>query len=362
MSNTGKLKIVLLSLLLVTIAMPGSTRQSSLIILSEARGDVRLKRSRNNKYQRAYGGETLSPSDRLQLGRGSTATVLCNNSLPWTLESQGEFTVSSGCPASQNVGSVNGSGGNRIRTRASDNPTVPYLISPRNTIILEDKLILRWQAIEGARSYQVEVKGGGINWTTQVDKTEVIYSGNEPLQPDTRYRVMITADNRKSTRNEAPVGFTVLAEQEVQRVKSEISQLQQQPLSEEAKALALAYLYTGNELNTAAIELLEELIKKGTETTAVYELLGRNYQQVGLYRLARERFLTGLEKAKAEGNLDGQARIQFSLGEVDYGLAKLPQALQWFQAAQVSYRDLGNEGQVQELQQKVDDVKARLGL
>lgn len=58
MSNTGKLKIGLLSLLLVTIAIPGSTRQSSLIILFEARGDVRLKRSQNNKYQRAYGGET----------------------------------------------------------------------------------------------------------------------------------------------------------------------------------------------------------------------------------------------------------------------------------------------------------------
>lgn len=360
MHINGKLKIVLLSLLLVTIAIPGSTRQTSLNILSEARGEVKLKRSGNRQYQRVYGGETLSPSDKLQLGRGSLARVLCNNLSPWILNSQGEFTVSSGCPAPGNP--ALSQSGVRSTTRASDNQTVPYVISPRNTIILEDKLTLRWQAVEGARSYQVEVKGGGINWTTQVDQTEVIYSGNEPLQPDTRYRVMITADNGKSTRYEAPVGFTVLNEQEVQRVKSEISQLQQQPLSEEAKALALAYLYRGNELNTAAIELLEGWVKKGTETTAVYELLGRNYQQVGLYRLARERFLTGLEKAKAEGNLDGQARIQLSLGEVDYGLAELPQALQWFQSAQVSYRELGNEGQVQELQQKVDDVKARLGL
>lgn len=362
MSNTGKLKIVLLSLLLVTIAIPGSTRQTSLNILSEARGEVKLKRSGNRQYQRVYGGETLSPSDKLQLGRGSLARVLCNNLSPWILNSQGEFTVSSGCPASRNPPIREPHGGRLLPTRASDNPTVPYVISPRNTIILEDKLTLRWQAVEGARSYQVEVKGGGVNWTTQVDKTEVIYSGNEPLQPDTRYRVMITADNGKSTRNEAPVGFTVLNEQEVQRVKSEISRLQQQPLSEDAKVLALAYLYTGNELNTAAIELLEGWVKKGTQTTAVYELLGSNYRQVGLYRLARERFLTGLEKAKAEGNLDGQARIQLSLGEVDYGLAELPQALQWFQSAQVSYRELGNEGQVQELQQKVDDVKARLGL
>ena len=158
------------------------------------------------------------------------------------------------------------------------------------------------------------------------------------------------------------MGFTILSEADSQRVRDEISQLEQQPLSDESKLLTLAYLYKGNDLNIAAINVLEGLIETGNKTTPIYHLLGSAYQQTGLYRLARERFLIGLEKAKAEDNLSQQAMIEASLGEVEYVLAELPQSLQWFQAAQGSYRALGDEGKVEELQERLDEVRERLGL
>jgi hypothetical protein len=58
--------------------------------------------------------------------------------------------------------------------------------------------------------------------------------------------------------------------------------------------------------------------------------------------------------------LAGQAIIQASLGEVDTTLEKLKQSFQWFQDAQGSYRALGDEVQVGEIQQKLDGLKRRI--
>ncbi|HBL14740.1 MAG TPA: hypothetical protein DD379_25795 [Cyanobacteria bacterium UBA11162] len=356
-----KLNVLLLSLVLVIIAIPGSSKQKALNILCEVRGTVRLRRSRQNIYQPVYGGEFLDFSDRLQLGRGAAASVLCNNLATWSPSTQGEFMVSSGCP----------SGGNAILKRSNipippriwDDPAVPYPISPRGNIILDRELTLRWNPVEGATSYQVEITdSGNFRWQTQVNQPQVVYSGNQPFQPGFRYWVKVIAYKGTSELKKASTGFTILSAADTQRVRDEVSQLDQKPLSDDSKLLALAYLYQGNDLNIAAINVLEGLMASGNKTTAVYQLLGTAYQHTGLYRLARERFLMALEKAKAEDNLGEQAMIEASLGDVEYVLAELPQALQWFEAAQESYRALGDEGKVQELQQKLDELKERLGV
>jgi tetratricopeptide (TPR) repeat protein len=122
----------------------------------------------------------------------------------------------------------------------------------------------------------------------------------------------------------------------------------------------LAHLYRSNELNAEAIAVLEKAVKEGNRTTAVYHLLGSIYQQVGLNLLAKEGYLTGLNLAKAEESWEAQGIIQESLGEVEEALDNLKSALQWYQEAQSSYRVLGDEGKVQKLQQKLDDLKGRI--
>jgi hypothetical protein len=76
--------------------------------------------------------------------------------------------------------------------------------------------------------------------------------------------------------------------------------------------------------------------------------------------LAKERYLTGLNLAKAEQNWEAQAMIQESLGEVEETLDQLKNAWQRYQEAQSSYRVLGDEGKVQKLQQKLDDLNGRI--
>lgn len=219
---------------------------------------------------------------------------------------------------------------------------------------------LRWNAVTGATKYEVRLFGRGVDWQTDVNQPQVVYSGKEPLKPGYTYWLTVTADNGVTTENKDNAGFTVMSEADSKRVKAEIAQLQQQGLKSEGNVLALAHLYRSNKLNADAIDLLEELVQKGSRSSAVYQLLGSIYQQVELNLLARERYLTALQLAQTEKNLEAQAIIQGSLGGVDFSLDKLQDALQWYQAAQVGYRGLGDVAKVQELQEKVDDLKGRV--
>ncbi|MEH1800479.1 MAG: fibronectin type III domain-containing protein [Nostoc sp.] len=350
---------ILLSLPFIAVATPGFTQQNCLNFISAVKGDVKIKYSGRKNYQKAYSGEILNSSDSLQLERGASTKVVCNNLSTWNVSSPGEFSVSSGCPSTEKP-ILTRNGSNRVWTRAPNDPTIPYIISPRDTAILSDKLTLRWNAVKDATNYQVKLRGPGVNWTTEVKQPEVVYSGKETLQPGFRYRVIVTADNGVSSESEAPAGFTLLSGEDAKQVKAEITQLQKQPLRDESKTLALAYLYQSNNLNAAAIDLLAVLVKQGSRTTSVYQLLGSLYQQVGLHRLGKEQYLTALNLAKAEKNLEAQAIIQTSLGEIDIVLDNLQQAFESLQAAQSGYRNLGDEQQVQQLQQKLDDLTRRL--
>lgn len=351
--------VVVFSLLLISGATPALSQRTSLNILSEVKGDVRIKRAGWWNYQRAYGGELLNSSDRLQLGQGGAVKVLCSNLFIWNLGAKGEFPVSRGCPVTQTpILKTN----NRSRTRASSDQTIPYTISPRNTAILDEQPILRWNVVEGATSYQVQVRGSQVNWTAEVNQPQVVYAGEQPFQPGSRYWVIVTADNGTSSLEELPAGFTVLGEQEAQGIRAKIEQLQQQPLNDESTAIALAHLYRSYDLNAAAIEVLQGLVTQGNQTTAVYQLLGSIYDQIGLIRLAEEQYEMALEQAKAEDNMEAQAMLQSSLAEVKEALDELPRAFQLFQAAQANYRTLGDEEQVQQLQQKLDVLEGRLSV
>jgi hypothetical protein len=296
------------------VVTSGVTQQAGLNFISEIKGSIEIKRAGRKNYQRVFVGDFLNLSDKLRLGQGASAKVVCNNLFIWNIESKGELEVSKGCPSTtQPILRPQSSVG---KTRGLDDPKIPYLISPRNTAILTQQPTLRWNPVQDATSYKVQISGGEVNWTTQVRQPTVVYSGSQPLHPESIYEVNITASNGSSTKDIDEPVFTVLSDSDGKQVKTQIAQLQQQPLNNESKALAKAHLYRSNDLNAEAIDLLEGLVEKSSQTTAVYQLLGSIYQQVGLNQLAKERYLTALKLAKAEKNLEGQAIIQASLEDL----------------------------------------------
>lgn len=351
---------IFLFCVLVTIATPLIARINGFNLILATQGNVQIKRSGWRKYRRAYIGTLVNFSDKLRLRQGAKAKVICTNLSFWNLRSEGEFPVSSGCSTTGQAKLRHGR--NIVPTRAGNDPTVPYLISPRKTAILTLQPTLRWNPVVGATSYQVQVLGDNVNWKTKVQQPQVVYSDKEPLKPGSSYWVKITANNGKSNAKEEKRfrQFKVLSDANRQRVNADISQLQQQALNDEAKTIALAHLYRSNYLNADAIDLLEGLVKKGSDKVAIFQLLGSIYQRVGLNLLAKERYLEGLKLAIAQNNLEAQADINRSLGEVNESLDELKDALQSYETALVNYRKLGDRVQIEKLQKKIDDLKRRI--
>jgi tetratricopeptide (TPR) repeat protein len=351
--------ITLIVVIVISFTIPGATQQQRLIFISQVQGIVQLKRPNWKIYQPAYFGDLLNPTDRLRLVTGASAKVICDNLQTWHPKSQGEFAVSQGCPSSTRQ-VLKRPNAKTSPPRTGNNPQIPYLISPRNTSILTLQPKFQWNSVAGATNYQVKILGQGVNWETKVTQPQVVYSGKQTFVPGLRYRVTITASNGASSKNNQDnPGFQVLSGAEIRRVKTEIAQLQRQTLNNESKTLALAHIYISNDLQTEAIDVLESSVKTGSSNTAVYQLLGNTYYQIGLVNLAKQRYLTAVKLAQAENNLEAQAIIQATLGEIDKNLEQLKPAFQWFQNAQSNYRALGDEAKVREMQEQIDYLQER---
>jgi tetratricopeptide (TPR) repeat protein len=172
--------------------------------------------------------------------------------------------------------------------------------------------------------------------------------------------VMVTAENGESSQSDPGVGFSVLDSAAVNQIKSDISALQRQDLSEEAQVLAIAHLERSNELYASAIDRLEVWLAQGNKSAAVSQLAGDLNQQVGLPGLARDHYVVGLEMMRRDGNLAGQAEVLNSLGQVDRDSDLLKAAIGWLEEAQKLYRELGDGERVQQLEKELTDLRKRV--
>lgn len=333
----------------------GQTNPQALNFISEIEGDVKIKRSQWNGYRKANVGDVLDRSDELLLGTGASAKVICNNLSVWELQGDSANRVSDGCPSG--ILTTPRPNSPRVAPRAP-NETIPYIISPRNTALLNNRPILRWNAVPGATRYTVQVQDASLtlDWQTETNNTEIEYPGEPPLQPDSYYLLIVETDKGNSSEEEqgTDLSFTLLDAQEAESVRTAVTQLKQQQLSQEVEGLTLAYLYQSYDLKAEAIELLEELVKQGSQTTAVYQLLGDLYQQVGLSQQAKSPYLRALELAKGTEDVEGQAEAQVGLGQVE---GKKTEAIEWLTQAQTNYQKLGDIAKVEEIKQWIKDFQ-----
>jgi tetratricopeptide (TPR) repeat protein len=217
--------------------------------------------------------------------------------------------------------------------------SIPYIISPNSTLLLNDKPKLRWQPVPGATSYIVRVSGPKVNWETEVSTTQVVYPGEPPLQPvEQGYLLTVEADNGESP---ARATFGLLDENQAQSVQTAADRIASQNLPEDAKALALADLYVGQELIAEALEVLEVSVAKGSQIAAIYHTLGDLYGQLELLSQAEKHYLKAFELATTADNIEGQANAAARLGEVYAALGNSEEASRWQKEAQERYQALG---------------------
>lgn len=282
-----------MSLMLATVSWEiGSTWRSMIPVavavservfngqIIQIQGNVQLMRS-PGQVIRPKTGTRLYPGDKLLTANGAQVLIQCTDLTTRSVQA-GENQLNS-CPnATEQAECTPGTykcphRGDRIAWTDG----IPYIINPRRTALLNDKPTLRWNPVPGAKSYTVSVEGENVNWKTQVSDTQVVYSGEQPLKPGGRYLLTVVADTGASSVDEpvkpGGLNFGLLDETQAQRVQAQAKQITQQTWTDQAKALALANLYTENGLIADAIATLEKLVDNGAQTAPIYRTLGDLY-------------------------------------------------------------------------------------
>jgi len=355
---TGKSVIAfMIALVLVFVfSRPGQSVSigSNLIVAMQPVGQVKIKRPAWKGYKPALIGTFVNSNDRLLLSSNASAQVLCRNRKVWKVPNGRESIVHQGCGRTQPERDPENP--DTVDTRSINKSGVPYIIAPRKTSILDNQPTLRWNAVPGVSGYQVEVVGAGLYWKTSTRETSIKYSGETPLQPGSHYWLVVKAESGESSLSEGVFGFTVLSESEEAEIFLARDDLQQKQLSEMAEVIALADLYQSNRLKGAAINQLEAAISDQIESVAIYQLLGKVYQQVGLNRLAKDRYLQGLELAEQAEDIESQAAIQGSLALINVILGEPESAQQQLETSQRLYQELGDTEKARQIEEQFRNI------
>lgn len=354
-----------LLLILITLSFPLKIlSQSPSHTILNIKGTVTVKKEEWKNPRLAWVGLDIEDTDKLEVKANSSVKIQCSNNTIWDVP-PGNYNTPVGCTSETSV-IVSPNQKNCIPlpnanncTRRTDGKTenylatLPYIITPRESYILTNTPVLRWNAVEGATNYTVKIDR--VKWETETNETKIKYPGETPLKEGRRYRITIETDNRKSSKSDdESVGFTLLDEERKNIVLEAKKTIEEQELSADKKGLILAYLYRGYELYAETIEILEELVKKDSQIVTIYQLLGDTYLQTGLPQLAKKPYEKGLDLATETENLSVQAEIQKGLGLSYYSLGNDSEAKQWLEKAKTSYEDLEDSSQVQQLKEMIN--------
>lgn len=323
-------------------------------------GTVQIKRVGQSQYRVARSGMRLSVGDRLLTKEDAGARIRCADFNFWSIHSNQELGAVSGC--AQSLFST------RLRIgRQSDitsggiDPTIPFIVSPRRTAVLDSQPMLRWNPVADTSDYTVQVVGPGVTWVTKVSDTEVQYPGIPQLMAGAEYRAIVEAENGRSSQLDegATIAtFELLYPEDVQIVEADIAKLEGEELSPEARSLTIADIYIREELFADAIAELEPFVASETNTYEVYQDLGNIYRYIGLNLLAEERYDRAIAIASANDDSEGTANAQSGLAEIKVLLDDPDAAVELLRSAKVGYETVENTERVEELQARIDELSS----
>ena len=169
----------------------------------------------------------------------------------------------------------------------------------------------------------------------------------------------VVADNGAASKDEdytRTIWFIVLEDEEAKTLREQVEAIEQDELSQDQKGLILAHFYSKNQLYFEAIQVLEELVKSGSQALLVHKLLGDIYQQVGLSLMAKEIYQQGLGLNVEENNSEVKGMMEWSLGVMEYFLGNKDKALKYLRKARASYLVLGEYRRVKQLAEWINKV------
>ncbi|TVQ60789.1 MAG: hypothetical protein EA366_03465 [Spirulina sp. DLM2.Bin59] len=162
-------------------------------------------------------------------------------------------------------------------------PDKPHIISPRRSVILSDRPLVRWYAVEGETRYIVKIQGPNqLTWEQETSEPFILYDGPELVRGQT-YRIEVSTYNGNHQDQTSFIWLTSATEQQINTAIAELDQT----LSPLQKTLAIVEIYKAERLFNDAIDLLEAHLAEFGKTTAIDDSLSDLYRQIGLNQQTR---------------------------------------------------------------------------
>jgi tetratricopeptide (TPR) repeat protein len=328
---------------------------------------VQLERQ-NGQIVRPTAGTRIYPGDKLRTAQNGQLTIQCAD-LGIKAIASSENQLNSCLLASKKSKSDCSTDLIKCPDRGDGKITwnsapIPYIISPRNTKLLNNKPILRWNPVAGATSYKLSLRENEakLNWEMTVSSTEAVYPGEPALKPGASYKLIVVANTGVSSENavgEGDTEFSLLDEGEVERVKSEVSAIDKQVPNESAKKLAISNVYLNTSAIAEAIELLESLPKTGVETPPIYRSLGDLYlERLQLVPQAEFYYSKAINVAKPD-DIEELTEARYGLGQVHSSMRNNIEAMGYLRMAKDGFQSLGDLPMVEKVEKQLRDLQRR---
>ncbi|MCY7275964.1 MAG: hypothetical protein LH702_20055 [Phormidesmis sp. CAN_BIN44] len=366
-----------MTLLIASPALSQSAR------IDSVSSQVFLKRQTWSDFRPVQVRTEIEEKDQIRVSSGGKVRVACPNHRTPLWTSDQPIAIKRLCGG---WALVAGRGNQSAATIGGLDPTIPYLISPRHTLLLSNTPTFRWNPVLGVTRYVVQVKSANqVTWETTVQQPQILYSGS-PLIPGTAYTVTVKASNSKTSEQDgihqtraAELDFRVLRQPEANEIAQEVVAIRKSGLTEQVTALALAKYYGDYvllastaqvyglsdrtldtySLTTDAISELEEQIKKGAPSTIIHRTLGNLYWQIGLAQPAIDHYNQAINLVQSSYDVEEWTLAQYGLGRIYSAISKPLEALNAYQQARTGFLFLGDTQRATVLDRRIDKLKTQ---
>ncbi len=329
--------------------------------LLSATGPVELSRDGWNGYRPVAFGTVLYPTDLLRV-QGKARVLCAGSQLEVKLIPAGEYKV----PCPFELGILSYGEAQFIVAGARDiNKTIPYLLYPRNTLLLNDRPTARWHDT-GASSYTVELMQPDQEdpiWKREnVKGDSLAYPPDEPaLATGTEYRIKVTDNDSQvsSDDDESPgTAFRLAAAAERREIEAGSNKiLSVEELTDQDRNFALGVYYAGLKIFPQSslsplgeAWLLLEPLAQTQAAPAIHLWYGEVLDRLLLPGEAQNTYQKALDNARSIGDLESEAVAHIKLWRLTNKKEHLCDARNLFQ-------ELGDQTQLQKLSQGGEDPK-----
>ncbi|MDJ0601229.1 MAG: tetratricopeptide repeat protein [Crocosphaera sp.] len=354
----------------LTMLMPTTARADNSNVLLDGK-NVTYRRQANNEYNPAIIGDAYQDRDYLKVTPQGAALVLCRNGATWQVPPDNQaYKIGDHCPASVSNNApqrswwqlvwdgLRGNLPNGVTNPRTDEEIsqLPYIISPRNTMILTERPSITWNDVEDTVSYTVQLLGNDLLWVAQTDATTLRYpSAEASLTPGVDYYLSVTTDTDLSSTEENSIVIQVLPFPEQERLKTTLNNLSKENLSPQSQAIIKASVYNNFGLYAETITALESYVNNNEKSATAYQLLGEAYLNIGLLGQAKANYNQVLSLTDGDVSLT-RAKSLEGLGLIFQSQGDETMAIKLYQEAEKIYQIVGDEEKQREIQQRMAEL------